>query len=129
MCLQLAGTYLALVDSLRLRLNEHSSILRPLLLCQQNLNTLARSHPASPFSFPFPLMHSLALAVQSLRDATSLYNSCLHQLLAHPTPPTSSSTASGGDVVLEALGGGWLLAELQAAQRAAADAAAVAAVL
>jgi hypothetical protein len=126
MCLQLASTYLALVDSARLQLAEHSGILRPLLLCQQNFNALARSQSLSP-ALPLLLMHSLSLAVQSLRDAITLYNCCLLQLLARPTPPHPSNTDSGGDLVLQVLGGGWLLAELQAAQRAAGDAVAAAA--
>jgi hypothetical protein len=72
-------------------------------------------------------MHSLSLAVQSVRDAITLYNSCLLQLLACPTPPHPSNADSGGDPVLNVLGGDWLLVELQAAQKAAGDAVAAAA--
>jgi hypothetical protein len=131
MCVQLTGTYLTLVDSLRMRLNEHSSILRPLLMCQQKFNTLCRLHAVSPCSPPpyVPLICSLSLAVQSLRDAIALCSACLLQLLAHPTPSSASASESGGDPVLHVLGGGWLLAELQAAQRVTADAIAAAAVL
>jgi hypothetical protein len=125
---QLTSTYLTLVDNTRARWSEHSSILRALLLCQQNLNALARSSPSYPSSscFHLPLMHSLSLTVQSLRDTIAVYNSCLHQLLSRPTP--CSSTASSGDPVLQCLGAGVLLQQLQAAQRAVRDAIAAAAV-
>lgn len=125
---QLVATYLALGDSIRARLGEHSSILRPLLLCQQNLNAIARCHPPPPAPpLHLPLMHSLSLAVQSLRDTIAINNACLLQLLSHPTPPPPSSVPSD-DPVLRALGGGRLLGELQAAQRAVRDAVAAAAV-
>jgi hypothetical protein len=71
-------------------------------------------------------MHPLSLAVQSLRDTIAVYNSCLYQLLSRPLP--RSSTVSSGDPVLQCLGAGPLLQQLQAAQRAVRDAASAAAV-
>lgn len=125
---QLTATYLTLVDNIRARFSEHSSILRPLLLSQQNLNTLARSppppHPSPPVHLP--LMHTISLAVQSLRDTIIVYDSCLHQLLSRPVP--RPSTVSSGDPVLQCLGAGPLLQQLQAAQSAVRDAVAAAAV-
>jgi hypothetical protein len=80
--------------------------LSPFLLC------IHWPSPSNPCAMPHP-------------STTPAFTSSSHIPRLPPPPPLHLEAT----LFLEALGGGWLLAELQAAQRAAADAAAVAAVL
>jgi hypothetical protein len=66
----------------------------------------------------------MVLATQALRHSIVHHHSCILALLARASPVTASF-APQHDPVLHALGSGFALAELLAAQRAVDDAAAL----
>jgi hypothetical protein len=102
--------------------SRHSSILDPLRLSLKHLNAFS-----SPLLLQssLPLVHALTQATQAFSHSIAAYHSLLLALAARSGPVSSLSPSPASDPVLLALGAQGGLAELYAAQKVAADIAAV----
>jgi hypothetical protein len=116
-----AAAYGSLVDSLHFHFSRHAAVLDPLRMSLKSLSALAAPAPQH-------FAHAFTQATQAFGHSIVLYHSLLLALASRSGPVSSLSPRPAGDPVLQALRGQGALVELVAAQKAANDVVAAAAV-